>query len=180
MRKLARHAETRSVSERLQTKQFQRHPSLTRRVTKGFEMRSSRHQSSTLPNSFLATCRRPVLSMLLLLTRVGLIAEPGWHFDVQVEIRKSTGKPVAANLDLASAKKPHVRLGSLCGEHSLLPLASGKVGLSGSERTMRFTKFCDSQYALKDPNRPLRARPPHGSYCRWGPRILASASGGRF
>jgi hypothetical protein len=38
---LARHAETRSVSEGLQTKQFQRHPSLTRRVTKGFEMRSS-------------------------------------------------------------------------------------------------------------------------------------------
>ena len=34
---LARHAETRSVSEGLQTKQFQRHPSLTRRVTKGFE-----------------------------------------------------------------------------------------------------------------------------------------------
>jgi hypothetical protein len=29
------------VSEGLQTKQFQRHPSLTRRVTKGFEMRSN-------------------------------------------------------------------------------------------------------------------------------------------
>jgi hypothetical protein len=38
---LARHAETRSVSEGLQSKQFQRHPSLTRRVTKGFEMRST-------------------------------------------------------------------------------------------------------------------------------------------
>jgi hypothetical protein len=31
---------TQRVSEGLQTKQFQRHPSLTRRVTRGFEMRS--------------------------------------------------------------------------------------------------------------------------------------------
>ena len=34
---LARHEETRRVSEGLPTEQFQRHPSLTRRVTKGCE-----------------------------------------------------------------------------------------------------------------------------------------------
>jgi hypothetical protein len=49
--RIARHAKTRSVSEGLQTKQFQRHPSLTRRVTKGFEMRSRLFRRQFLPRS---------------------------------------------------------------------------------------------------------------------------------
>ena len=38
---------------------------------------------------------------LFLLIHVGMMVEAGCDFDLQVEIRKNTGKPVAPNLDLA-------------------------------------------------------------------------------